>query len=107
MRAEENILFSILQNLNLLVYLFEIVIPHNYKIIFKKTNKDDVVFLMKQILKRLDVQKHYQNFITPTQLLALWKKVVRPCKEYASNIWGGSTHSFLEKVEAKAFRIVA
>ncbi|KAL7641311.1 UNVERIFIED_CONTAM: hypothetical protein RMT77_008449 [Armadillidium vulgare] len=40
-------------------------------------------------------------------LLALYRDVVRPCMEYASHIWGGSTHTaLLEKVESRAFRLI-
>ena len=32
--------------------------------------------------------------------------VVRPCMEYVSHIWGGSTHTvLLEKVESRAFHL--
>ncbi|KAL7647849.1 UNVERIFIED_CONTAM: hypothetical protein RMT77_001458 [Armadillidium vulgare] len=48
-----------------------------------------------------------QYFFTPPQLLALYRGVVRPCMEYASHIWGGSTHTaLLEKVESRAFRLI-
>ena len=33
--------------------------------------------------------------------------VFRPCMEYASHIWGGSTHTvLLEKMESRAFRFI-
>src|ERR1044072_5801936 len=38
---------------------------------------------------------------------ALYRGVVRPCLEYASHIWGGSTHTaILEKVKSRAFRLI-
>ena len=48
-----------------------------------------------------------KSFFSPPQLLALYRGVVRPCMEYASHIWGDSTHSdILDRVESKAFRII-
>src|ERR1700755_706272 len=69
-----------------------------------------VIFLGKITLllflnKLLGVLRRLQNYFTPPQLLALYRDVVRPCMEYASHIWGGSTHTaLLEKVESRAFR---
>ena len=46
-------------------------------------------------------------FFSPAQLLALYKGAVRPCMEYSSHVWGGSTHTaLLEKIESKAFRLI-
>merc|ERR1712035_159706 len=46
-------------------------------------------------------------FFTPPQLLALYRGLIRPCMEYASHIWGGSTHtSLLNRVEPKGFRLI-
>ena len=40
-------------------------------------------------------------------MLALYRDVVRLCMEYASHIWGGSTHTaLLEKVESRAFCLI-
>src|ERR1700755_3517096 len=37
----------------------------------------------------------------------MYRGVVRPCMEYASHIWIGSTHTaLLEKVESRAFRLI-
>src|ERR1700755_713486 len=48
-----------------------------------------------------------ENFLTPHHLLPLDRAVVRPCVEYASHIWGGSTHTvILEKVQSKSFRLI-
>merc|ERR1711980_12464 len=47
------------------------------------------------------------HFFSPTQLLALYRGLISPCMEYASHIWGGSTHtSLLNRVESKAFRLI-
>ena len=46
-------------------------------------------------------------FFSAPQLLALYRGVIRPCMEYDSHIWGGSTHSdILDRVESKAFLII-
>src|ERR1044072_8311266 len=69
--------------------------------------KDHLTSLSKQASKRLGVLRRLQHFFTPPQLLALYRCVVRPCMEYASHIWGGSTHTaLLEKVESRAFRLI-
>ncbi|KAL7644590.1 UNVERIFIED_CONTAM: hypothetical protein RMT77_004127 [Armadillidium vulgare] len=101
-------------------------LPHNYDIFFENTQlkpssvlnilgvsfscdlswKDHITSLSKQASKRLGVLRRLQHFFTPPQLLALYRGVVRPCMEYASHIWGGSTHTvLLEKVESRAFRL--
>ncbi|KAL7645491.1 UNVERIFIED_CONTAM: hypothetical protein RMT77_003877 [Armadillidium vulgare] len=102
-------------------------LPHNYDIFFENTHlkpsfvlnilgvsfsrdlswKDHITSLSKQASKRLGVLRRLQNYFTPPQLLALYRGVVRPCMEYASHIWGGSTHTaLLEKVESRAFRLI-
>ena len=69
--------------------------------------KDHIVSLTKQASKRLGVLRRLRNFFTPSQLLALYRGVVRPCMEYASHIWGGSTHTaLLEMVESRAFHLI-
>ena len=69
--------------------------------------KDHITSLSKQASKMLGVLRLFQNYFTPPQLLALYRGVVRPCMEYASHIWGGSTHTLLlEKVESRAFRLI-
>src|ERR1700755_2031332 len=102
-------------------------LPHKYDIFFENTQlkpsfvlnilggsfsrdlswKDHITSLSKQASKRLGVLRPLQNYFTPPQLLALYMGVVRPCMEYASYIWGGSTHTaLLEKVESRAFRLI-
>ena len=102
-------------------------LPHDYQIYFEDTKlepssvlnilgvsfsrdlswKDHITSLSKQASKRLGVLGRLKSFFSPPQLLALYRGVVRPCMEYASHIWGGSTHSvILDRVESKAFRII-
>ncbi|KAL7630134.1 UNVERIFIED_CONTAM: hypothetical protein RMT77_019727 [Armadillidium vulgare] len=101
-------------------------LPHNYDIFFENTQlkpssvlnilgvsfsrdlswKDHITSLSKQASKRLGVLRHLRSFFMPPQLLALYRGVVRPCMEYASQSWGGSTHTaLLKKVESRAFHI--
>src|ERR1044072_9071220 len=102
-------------------------LPHNYDFFLENTQlrpssvlniigvsfsrdlswKDHITSLSKQASKRLGVLRRLQNFFTPPQLLALYRGGARPCMEYVSHIWGGSTHTaLLEKVESRAFRLI-
>ena len=102
-------------------------LPRNYDIFFESTQlkpsyvlnilgvsfprdlcwKDHITSLSKQASKRLGVLKRLLNFFTPPQLFAMYRGVVRPCMEYASYIWGGSTHAaLLEKVKSSDFRLI-
>src|ERR1700755_1810612 len=102
-------------------------LPHNYVIFFENTQlkpssvlnilgvsfssdlswKDHIISLSKLASKRLGVLRRLQYFFTPSQLLALYRGVVRSCMEYASHIWGVSTHTaLLEKVESRAFLLI-
>ena len=50
-----------------------------------------------------------KRLFTPTQRFTLYKSQVRPCLEYCSHIWGGSSYSslaLLDKVQAKAVRFI-
>ncbi len=40
-------------------------------------------------------------------MLTIYKGLILPCIEYASQLWGGSTHTaLLNRVESKAFRLI-
>ena len=46
-------------------------------------------------------------FLSPSQLLILYIGLIRPCMEYGSHVWGGSTLTILlNRVESKAFRLI-
>ncbi len=48
-----------------------------------------------------------QHFFFPQQMLTVYKGLVRPCMEYASHIWGSSTHTaLLDRVESKALLLI-
>ena len=64
--------------------------------------------LTKSASKKLGVLFRLRQFFAPHQLLALYKGLIRPCVEYASHVWGASTHTqLLSRVESKAFRLIA
>ena len=56
---------------------------------------------------KLGVLSRLRQFYSPPQLLTLYRGLIRPCMEYASHVWGGSTHTaLLNRVESKAFRLI-
>ena len=55
---------------------------------------------------KLDFLSRLRQFYSSPQLLPLHRGLIRPCMEYASHVWGGSTHTaLLNRVESKAFRL--
>ena len=63
--------------------------------------------LAKSAFKNLDVLWRLHPFFSPSQLLALYRDLIRPCMEYGSYVWVGSTHTaVLYRVESKAFRLI-
>ena len=102
-------------------------LPHDYPLFFNDTQlspsstldilglsftkslnwKLHISSLAKNACKKLGVLFRLSQFFTPQQLLALYRGLIRPCMEYASHVWGGSTHTqFLNRVESKAFRLI-
>ena len=64
--------------------------------------------LAKSASMKLGVLWRLRQFFSPHQLLTLYRGLIRPCMEYASHIWGGSTHTaLLNRVESKAFRLIS
>ncbi len=56
---------------------------------------------------KLGVLCRLRQVFSPYQMIALYRGLIRPCMEYASHVWGGSTHTaLLNMVEAKAFRLI-
>ena len=69
--------------------------------------KDHIISLAKSASKKLGVLSRLQTFFNPAQLLTLYRGFIRPCMEYNSHVWGGSTHTaLLNRVESKAFRLI-
>ena len=75
----------------------------------KVTSLDDLQIstLAKPAFKKLGVIWCLRPFVSPSELLAPYKSLIRPCMEYGSHVWGGSTHTaLLNRVESKAFRLI-
>ena len=69
--------------------------------------KDHIISLAKSSCKKLGVLSRLRTFFSPAQLLTLYRGLIRPCMEYNSHVWGGSTHTaLLNRVESKAFRLI-
>ena len=69
--------------------------------------KFHITSLAKTASMKLGVLCRLRQFFSPYQLLTLYRGLIRPCMEYASHVWGGSTHTaLLNRVEAKAFRLI-
>ena len=69
--------------------------------------KSHISSLAKTASMKLGVLYRLRGFLSPTQLLALYRGLIRPCMEYSSHVWGGSSHtSLLDRVESKAFRLI-
>ena len=102
-------------------------LPNNYPLFFNNTQlspsstldilglsftkslnwKSHISSLAKTASMKLGVLWRLRPFFSPYQLLTLYRGLIRPCIEYASHIWGGSTHTaLLNKVESKAFRLI-
>ncbi len=63
--------------------------------------------LSKSASAKLGVLYRLQQHFSPSQVLTIYKGLVLPCTEYASHIWGVSTHiALLNRVESKAFRLI-
>ena len=63
--------------------------------------------LAKSACKKLGVLWHLRPFLSPSQLLALYRGLIRPCMEYGSHVWEGSILTvLLNRVESKAFRLI-
>ena len=62
--------------------------------------------LAKSVSKKLGVLWRLRPFFSPSQLLALYMGIIRPCMEYGSHVLGCSTHTaLLNRVESKVFRL--
>ena len=63
--------------------------------------------LAKTASMKLGVLSRLYQFYSSPQLLTLYRGLICPCMEYASHVWGGSTHTaLLNRVESKAFRLI-
>ena len=69
--------------------------------------KPHIMGIAKAASKKLGVLFRCRTFFSSEQLLRLYKGLIRPCMEYCSHIWGGSSSvSLLDRVESKAIRLI-
>ena len=101
--------------------------PHNYPLFFNDTQlilfptlntlslpftknlnwQFHISTLAKSASKNLGVLWRLRPFFSSSQLLALYRSLIRPCIEYGSHIWGDSTHTpLLNRVQSKTFRLI-
>merc|ERR1712030_25780 len=63
--------------------------------------------LAKAASQKLGILYRCRPFFTCEQLLRIYKGLIRPCLEYCSHVWGGSSSThLLDRVESKAYRLI-
>merc|ERR1711984_31769 len=63
--------------------------------------------LAKAASQKLGILYRCRPFFTCEQLPRIYKGLIRPCLEYCSHVWGGSSSTYLlDRVESKAFRLI-
>src|SRR5678816_3858491 len=66
-----------------------------------------ITTVAKAASKKLGVLFRLRDFFSSSQLIQLYKGLIRPCMEYCSHIWGGSGFTrLLDRVESKAKRLI-
>src|SRR5678816_2221874 len=69
--------------------------------------KPQITIVARAASKKLGVLFRLRDFFSSSQLLQLYKGIIRPCMEYCSHIWGGSGFTrLLDRVESKAKRLI-
>ncbi len=70
--------------------------------------KFQISSITKSASSRLGVLWRLRQFCSPHKLLSTYKGRVRPRMEYASHVWGGSSHcNLFDRVKSKAFRLIS
>jgi hypothetical protein len=63
--------------------------------------------LARSASKKISALFKVRQYFTDEQLLAIYKGYIRPCIEYCSHVWGGSSATrLLERVELRAMRLI-
>ena len=63
--------------------------------------------IAKSASKKLGVLFRCRRYFSSEQLFKLYIGLIRPCLEYCSHIWGGSSSAtILDRVESKAIRLI-
>src|ERR1700755_2508493 len=74
----------------------------------KMSWKPHITMVARAASKKLGVLFRLREFFSSSQLLQLYKGLIRPCMEYCFHIWGGSDFTrLLDKVESKAKRLIS
>ena len=69
--------------------------------------KEHIASMAKRANMRLGVLRRLRSYFSNNQMLAVYRGLVRPCMEYASPVWGGSSHvSSLDRVQRRAVRLI-
>ena len=69
--------------------------------------KPHIQQIAKSASAKLGILYRCRPFFTCEQLLRIYKGLIRPCLEYCSHVWGGSSSTYLlDRVESKAFRLI-
>ena len=69
--------------------------------------RNHIESMAKSASKKLGVLFRCRSFFSSAELLQLYVGLIRPCLEYCSHVWGGSSFTrILDRVEAKAFRLI-
>ena len=69
--------------------------------------KPHIQEIAKSASNKLGILFRCRPFFTCEQLLRIYKGLIRPCLEYCSHVWGGSSSTYiLDRVESKAFRLI-
>ena len=63
--------------------------------------------IAKSASRKLGVLFRCRRYFSSEQMLKLYVGLIRPCLEYCSHVWGGSSSAcILDRVESKAFRLI-
>ena len=66
-----------------------------------------IIGLARSASRKLGILYRCRAYFSSPQLLQIYKGLIRPCMEYCSHIWGGSTSTYiLDRVESKAIRLI-
>ena len=69
--------------------------------------RDHIINITKSAYKKLGILLRCREYFSSTQLLKIYKGLIRPCLEYCSHIWGASSYTYLlDRVESKAIRLI-
>ena len=71
--------------------------------------KTHIHSIAKHASQKLGFLSRARGFVSPSQLLTIYKSQIRPSLEYCSHVWGGAPISslhLLDKVQSKAIRLI-